>query len=336
MTVTERTRRHQRNGGLEDLLQLLNADLSVIGDQTLPADRTPPQPTVFLVGCARSGTTLALQWLSQLGHFSWPSNLISRFYAAPWVGARVQQMLTDPAYDFRGELTLEAAMAPQPYASQLGKTRGLLAPNEFWYWWRRFLPDGPTHCLSDEQLSGVDRARLRAELATWQDVTGKPLAMKALIMNWNLPWLAETVPGSVFVHVTRDRFFHAQSLWEARREFHGDQRIWYSFLPLEYPQLQELRVADQIAGQIHHTETAIARGLAQIASERQLQVAYEDLCASPDRVYQDVRKMLAAQDHSVSAIYSGPKSFPVSRTMRLNEADQDALHTAWRAYPDAI
>ncbi len=205
-----------------------------------------------------------------------------------------------------------------------------------WYWWRRFLPEGPTHCLNADQLAGVDQARLRAELAAWQDVTGKPLAMKALIMNWNLPWLAAAVPGSVFVHITRDRFLNGQSLWEARRNFHGDEQAWYSFRPAEHPQLKVLPVADQIAGQIHHTEAAIARGLAQIAPERQLTVAYEDLCACPRQVHHDLQQMLAAQDHAIPTAYAGPKSFAVSQTVRLNMADEAALRAAWRAYPDAI
>ncbi len=137
MTPATRTRTHQRNHGLETLLGDLNTDLAHIGDATLSAYSAPARPTVFLVGCARSGTTLALQWLSSLGHFSWPTNLISRFHTAPWVGERVQQMLTNPDYDFRGELTLDTPVNPAPYTSRLGKTRGLLAPNEFWYWWRR-------------------------------------------------------------------------------------------------------------------------------------------------------------------------------------------------------
>ncbi|MFT5232592.1 MAG: hypothetical protein ACI9UQ_000614 [Candidatus Krumholzibacteriia bacterium] len=333
MKTAHRTTEHQRNHNLEDLLGHLNADLGQIGDAALTADTKPTLPTVFLVGCARSGTSLALQWLSSLGQFSWPTNFISRFYAAPWVGERVQQMLTNPDYDFRGELTLDRPSDPDPFVSHLGKTHGLLAPNEFWYWWRRFLPEAASsHYLSDDQLAQIDSPRLCAELAAWQAVTHKPLAMKALIMNWNLPWLAEAVPGSVFIHITRDRFMNTQSLLEARRDFHGTAETWYSFRPPQYDQLKDLAPVEQVAGQIHHTESAVTAGLARIAPERQLTLAYEDLCANPLQVYEEIRKMMATQGCPLPASYEGPESFAANGQIRLDEADQAAVHRAWQAY----
>lgn len=333
MMSSDRATLHQRNAGLEDLLQRLNTDLSTCGADALAPYTTPALPTVFLVGCARSGTTLALQWLSHLNAFTWPTNFVSRFYAAPWVGERVQQMLTDPAYDFRGELTLETRVDPVPFTSHLGKTRGLTAPNEFWYWWRRFLPEGPTHCLTDAQLASVAGDRLSAELAAWQDVTRKPLAMKALIMNWNLPWLADAVPGGVFLHVTRDRLLNAQSLWEARREYCGDLKGWYSFKPAQYAELRDLPAAAQIAGQIHYTEAAVADGLAAIAPERRLHITYEELCESPQRVYRKLREVLAHQGCPLPESYAGPKFFPASRKLRLDPDDLAALQAAIQAYP---
>ncbi len=328
----ERAAPHQRNLRLEEILGHLNTDLGLIDDSALAGHTSPTKPTIFLVGCARSGTTLALQWLNHLGHFCAPTNFVSRFYAAPWVGERVQQMLTNPDCDFRGELTLDTAVDPAPFTSQLGKTRGLLAPNEFWYWWRRFLPEAPTHCLSAAQLAGVDDRRLCAELAAWQSVTNRPLVMKALIMNWNLPWLAAAVPGSVFVHITRDRIMNSQSLLEARRSHLGDVESWYSFRPAEYEQLKDLPAPEQVAGQIHHTEAAISAGLADIAPDRQLHLTYEKLCQSPKEVYQDLQRLLAARDCTVSEVYEGPKFFPVSKKIRLDEVELMALREAWRAY----
>lgn len=333
MITAERTTQHRRNTRLEDLLTGLNTDLGLIGDASLKDVTAPTRPTVFLVGCARSGTTLALQWLSGLGEFQWPSNLISRFHAAPWVGQRVQLMLTDPAYDFQGELTLDTDTDPAPFTSKLGKTRGLLAPNEFWYWWRRFLPERETHCLSEADLAQVDGRRLAAELAAWQQVGDKPLAMKAMIMNWNLPWLAAAVPGSVFLHITREPFFNGQSLLESRRDFHGDARAWYSFKPAEYETLKDLAPAEQVAGQIHCTEAAIARGLAEIPAGRQLQVAYEDLCRNPGGVYEALRGVMTGQGCELPEEYTGAKFFPVSRKIRLSEPEQAALRLACEAYP---
>ena len=51
---------------------------------------------VFVVGALRSGTTLFTQWLATTGLTAYPTNLLSRFYGAPLVGAKIQQLLTDP------------------------------------------------------------------------------------------------------------------------------------------------------------------------------------------------------------------------------------------------
>ncbi len=333
MTTTNRMTEHQRNDNLERLLSHLNADLARIGEPALPEGSTPTKPTVFLVGCARSGTTLALQWLANLGHFSWPTNFISRFHAAPWVGARVQQMLADPDYDFRGELTLGTALNPDPFASRLGKTQGLMAPNEFWYWWRRFLPESDTHQLNSRELASIDQRRLCAELAAWQQVTNKPLALKALIMNENLEWLAEAVPGSVFIHVTRDRFMNAQSLLEARRAFHGDINAWYSFRPAAYALLKDLPAAEQVVGQIHHTEAAIAKGLAEVSPERQLVISYKELCRNPQQIYAQLQALMSQQGCPLPETYQGPAAFPARQNVRLDDSEAASVHQAWKAYP---
>src|SRR4030095_4024262 len=104
-----------------------------------------------------------MQWLANTGVVSYPTNILSRFFGAPVIGAQIQCLLTKPPYNFRNELLdFNSAI---PFESEVGKTRGALSPNEFWYFWRRFLPFGELDWLPDEHLMEVvDRKQLVAEL----------------------------------------------------------------------------------------------------------------------------------------------------------------------------
>ena len=325
-----RAERHRRNPALERLLAELAADLAPAAAAVHARGGAPRRPVVLVVGCPRSGTTLLYQWLAAGGGLAYPSNLVSRFFAAPWIGARVHRLLTDPACDHQGELTLERPLDPAPYRSRLGKTRGLAAPHEFWYWWRRFLPEGPTHALTPAQEAAVNTAALRAELAAWEEAAGRPLLLKALILDWNLPWLARVLPTALFLHVRRDPLWTMQSLLLARRSHTGRWDRWYSFRPPAYARLRALPPAEQVAGQVHATVTGVERGLAAVAPTRWLEIDYGELCRRPAAVHARVRNLLRAHGEELPP-YTGPDSFPERRERRLPAGLFDRLPRAWQA-----
>ena len=152
-----------RNADLEKLLAELNTLLGNAEDQVLEDFHHPRFPLVMVVGAPRSGTTLMMQWLANSGAFAYPSNLLSRFYQAPYIGAKIQQLLTDPRFAFRDELQEWRQMEPN-WENELGKTSGTLAPNEFWYFWRRFFSYPDVQFLDDAALAQVDIPTLAAEL----------------------------------------------------------------------------------------------------------------------------------------------------------------------------
>src|SRR5690606_6790054 len=130
---------------------------------------------IFVVGALRSGTTLLTQWLADSGMVAYPTNLLSRFYAAPLVGAKIQLLLTDPRYNFRNEIL--DFNGEINFSSENGKTQGALAPNEFWYFWRRFLPFDEFDYMPPEELR--QRANLegfRDELNALANIFNKPFA----------------------------------------------------------------------------------------------------------------------------------------------------------------
>jgi hypothetical protein len=322
-------RAHRRNPVLERLLGELTRDLDA-ESRPVPARREAPcHPTVLVVGCPRSGTTLCYQWLAATGTFTYPTNFVSRFPTAPWTGERIQRLLTDRHCDQGGELGLDAAVT-EPYASHLGKTRGPFAPHEFRCWWRRFLPAGETHFLDEEQLAAVDTDRFRRELAAWEEVRDLPLLMKGLILDWNLPWLAATLPETVFVFVRRDPFFTMQSLLSARREFSGDEDRWYGFRPPTYPEVAGRSAAEQVAVQVHDTETAVRRGLADVEPDRRLEITYEELCSDPAWLYERLVVKLERRGYRRARSYEGPVRFPASAKIIVDTEREAELRAAWK------
>lgn len=294
-----RRRRHERNPELEALLGEINSVLEIPERKILRRHEAPKYPVVCIVGCARSGTTLMLQWLARSGVFAYPTNILSRFFAAPYIGARIQEMLT--RHDFRGEIfDFKPEVA---FASELGKTQGALAPNEFWYFWRRFFHFGEIQRLSPGELRRADSRTFVRELAALESALGKPVALKAMIMNWNLEHLDSILDRAVFVFVKRDPVFNIQSLLEARMNYFGDLGSWYSFKPPEYRFLRNWPPIEQVAGQVFFTNNAVEQGLTKIAPQKQLVVDYESFCANPQRTLQRLKARVRGQG------FSGPFSF---------------------------
>ena len=316
----------RRNPRLEALLAEL-AELLTPVQERLTADAEPPRlPLVLVVGAPRSGTTLMTQWLAASGAFAYPTNLLSRFSFAPALGARIQRLLTDPAFAFRDELfDLGGGF---DFSSQLGKTRGALAPNELWYFWRRFVPVVEPRALEPDERAGIDLDGLRRELGALEAAIERPLAAKGMILQYDLDLFAPALSTALFLFVRRDPVHNAQSLLQARERFWGDRARWYSCMPRETDALKTLDPHRQVAGQVHFTNLAIERGLAAVGDERGLAVDYEAFCADPQAAWSALRGRLAGAAE-LPARHPGPARFDTTNTDRLPADDVRALEQAF-------
>jgi len=305
-----RTQAFRRNVELEGLLHTVNHLLSCSEQAALAhySSKDEDYPIVFIMGPLRSGTTLFTQWLASTGIVAYPTNLLSRFYAAPVIGAHVQLLLTDQRFNFRDEIL--DFNSPISFESENGKTKGALAPNEFWYFWRRFLPFGEMDWLSDEELRRqVDSQTLVGELTALSRVFGKPFALKAMILNYNISFLDSVFAKAVFVQIRRDPVMNIASILNARKRQLGSESEWYSFKIPEYPQLQGLDPITQSAGQLHYINQAVTAGMEKVVAARKLTVDYEDFCANPAGIFSELCEKLGVENTN----YQGPDSFHVSR-----------------------
>lgn len=311
-----RVKAFKRNNDLEGLLGTLSELLTCSERAALEhySSGEEDYPIVFVMGPLRSGTTLFMQWLASTSLIAYPSNLLSRFYAAPVIGAQIQMLLTDPRFNFRDEIL--DFNSPISFESENGKTKGALAPNEFWYFWRRFLPFGELDWLADDELFRVvDRKTLVAELTTLTRVFGKPFALKSMILNYNIPFLDAIFKKALFVQIKREPVDNVASILDARKRQLGSENEWYSFKIPEYLILKDLDPITQAAGQVQYINKAIAQGMATVDESRKMMVQYEDFCRNPSQVFDELIDKLGIE--KVEGSNGGAMQF-----MPTRQADQ--------------
>lgn len=306
-----RTQQFRRNILLEQLLSELNADLKLSEGELIGSNlnQKMPFPLILIMGPLRSGTTLFSQWLANSGLVAYPTNLLSRFYQAPILGSKIQLLLTDPRFNFRDELGEFAQQAE--YRSENGKTKGVLAPNEFWYFWRRFLSDPQRDVWSDEELKqNMDIATMRAELIGMMSVFQQPFAAKGMLFNYNIPFLNSILEKVIFVQIKRDPVSNVASVLDARKRQLGSESQWYSFQIPEYEALKDLDPMTQVSGQIHHINNAVDNGISSVDESRKLIVQYEEFCENPEYFFDELAAKLGLNNPR----YKGPSKFELSRT----------------------
>jgi len=278
MKNSERSNQYKRNDNLERTLKELEELLGPVEGAVSERFDEPSLPQVFIIGCARSGTTLLFQYLASSGLFSYPSNIISRFYYAPYIGAKIQSLLYD--LDDKGELL--GATKDIAYHSDLGKTKGPVQPHEFWYFWNRFVQFEENQVISQTNKEKMDIAHLRREVAAFESVKNRPILMKAMNFNWELDFLASIFPNAYFIHVKREVVFNAQSLLLSREKYFDDRNKWYSFRPPEFEKYDQMSALEQVVSQVKDVHQAIDS--CDELSHRIFEVKYEQFCLNPKNV----------------------------------------------------
>jgi len=314
-----RTRAYKRNEDLLSALSKVNTAIKPIsiGNQEVELQHAP----IFIMGCARSGSTLLMQWLANTRMFTFPSNLISRFYSNPAFGAYVQKILLE--YDDKNQIFNEKELQEvNRYQSNLGHSKGPLAPSEFWYFWRQHFQFGEINFLKDEELDKVNTIFFLNQLSSFEAVDEKPLLLKGMILNWNIPFLYRHLPNAIFIHLERDPFFVAQSLIESRIKFFDDINKWWSFKPKEYDILKNKSPYEQVVGQVYFTNKAILEGIENLPKKNKIHVRYEEFCERPKEIFDAILKKVFPNK---IVPYNGEDYFNVENRIRLNIKEEKQI-----------
>ncbi|MGV6852785.1 MAG: sulfotransferase [bacterium] len=282
---------YRKNKNLEHLICEINHLLGSANEELVERFCGTKHPVILVVGAPRSGTTLLLQWLSSMPELCYPTNLLSRFYGAPLIGAKIQQLLTDPDYSYGDELS-DIARSTH-FVSNLGKTTGALEPNEFWYFWRRFFKYEVPQYFNPKEISKDLIDQFNIELNSLMKIFGKPIVMKGMHVQYNLDFINKTMDNVLFVHIERDLVQNINSLIKARLKYSGDINEWYSVIPTNYDSIKDLDPYCQVAGQVINTNEVIGSALEKI--DNKVCIKYEQFCRNPlillDKIESKIQKM---------------------------------------------
>lgn len=287
----------------------------------------PKLPVVLIVGNSRSGSTLLTQALAASGDFSYPSNVLNRFAYAPSIGAMIQLMLFNKEYAYLDELA--DIQSSGGFNSQLGKTDGAMGINEFYHFWRRFIPNFDLGYLDQKDLGKTDIPGLRSELAAMEAVFERPFMCKGKAIQYNIQVFAEYMPELFFIHIERDPLFVMQSILQGRRNFYRSEAVWFGVKPAEYQELKSMDIYHQVAGQVFYTDLAIHTQLAALDPGRSIHCSYEEFCAAPSNFYDRLTAALAQNGCNLFPYHLEETHFLNSNTQKIKSSELSNLQSAY-------
>ncbi len=281
-TDDSRLETFRRPGAAEEFIAHLNTCFGM-GERAATAGlgEAPEFPSLFVIGAPRSGTTVLMQWLANWPAFGVPTNLLARFHQAPYLGGLVQRLLTDQNLGYLDELAIPGA-DQAGFQSVIGKTAGILSPHEFFYLWRRFFPLDRGRALTDAERKLADPAGFARALRHLEAALTKPLAMKAIIMQYEIALIAAAVPKSVFLFTRRDEVGNCDSILESRKRVHGSAEEWFSVKPPGIDRFLTESPVVQVAAQVALTNDLISGQLQRLDPARVIQTDHEAFCDSPE------------------------------------------------------
>lgn len=322
----KRTEKFQPNDRLETLIHELSKHLTPVQNQINDNYTAPKKPVLAVIGCPRSGTTFMTQLLEATGAVSYPSNLLSRFAYAPYVGALIQRLLLDPEYDLGGEFS--DLRVNNAFSSNVGKTSGAVGINEFFHFWRKFLPNYDPGYIGKDDLDKVDIQAMKKELGSIEAVFEKPIVSKAMMLQYNLDFFAKKMPEIKFIYIKRNPKYLMQSVKQARLKYYDNEGIWWSVKPKEYSFLKDLSPDHQVAGQVLYTHKTISMHGAKLSKEQFFEVAYEDVCRNPKEVLNNIAKQFDMQYlvHDLSRVAD---TYKCGNSIRLSNEQIDNLQKCY-------
>jgi len=321
----------EKNLNLENILRQINSLLEPVEKEKMQLKGNDfSVPSILQIGSPRSGTTFFTQWMASNGVFSNPTNFLSRFYGAPYIGALIYEMLVNPKYNYRNEF-IDIANNFE-FKSEIGKTKGFNAPHEFWYFWRNNFkfPDVPVP--NSIFLKSADFNSFNQELSLIQQVFNKPFTIKAHIVNWYLESVSNNMKNAIYIHIPRNPVANIRSLMRARKNWTGDINKWFSWKPREYSAIKDLDVYHQVAGQIYFIEKTILEDRKYLG-DRYLMFSYEELCNNPEEIYHKVlNKVNQFSQKKIKKSYTGEKQFTISNPK--TEFDDKKIEKAYQYFID--
>jgi hypothetical protein len=268
-------------------------------------ERPLSHPPIFFLGAPRSGSTLAVQVITDTLDVGYISNRHCQWFGAPVLAEQLFHPTKDrPRSDFQ---------------SRQGTTEGSYAPAECGEWWYRFFRRKPPYVTLDEVCPRRMR-QLRRSVAALTNAFDRPILFKNLYASLRVRAIAHYFPESLFIVTHRNEVDNGHSLLEARYQRFQDYDPWLSVEPPEIDLLKKLPAHEQVIEQIRHTHLTIDRdfGFAGISDTRRFDLVYEDFCDNPGKILEQFQDFLSKNECKVIQRAEPPSRFKPRRKVRID------------------
>jgi Sulfotransferase family len=259
----------------------------------------PRLPLIFICGAPRSGTTLVEQVLIQQLPVAFINNLTAIFPRAPLTANRL----------FR-----PATRRTTSYHNFYGKTEGLAGPNDGLHLWDRWL--GADRMRTRTSLTPQEQRDMRRFFGAMEQLFGKPILTKNNNLNACASLVAEVFDQAVFICMTREPLYLAQSLLRARSDIHGGEDVPYGLTSPAASASDSTGVIEDVCRQALYHERLAQEQRDRIGPRRFWTVRYETFCQDPSALVEAVAVKVLGQPPAAAPARLPP--FAVSNAIRMD------------------
>lgn len=283
MLNKDRSHYHKKVSEVEQTLKELKGLLKEVNDKATK-ETAPNFPNIYILGCARSGTTLLFQLLCKYLDVTYPTNFLSRFSYAPYIGAKIQYLMND--LDDKKELL--STYADFDLTSNLGKTKGPLAPHEFWYYWRSIFDIDNLGYVKNMNKKNI--SSFHDGIDSIKSVFKKPMVLKGMIANTSISKIVKNRPDDIIIYIKREIEYNAQSLYKSRLKYFNDPSKWYSFcIPTQEKYYSPIH---EVVSQVEITNRLIEDEVKKIPTHQLIECNYENIGEKLIPILTDISKRL--------------------------------------------
>lgn len=262
-------------------------------------------PPIFFLGAPRSGTTLAMQVITDVFDIGYLSNFHGKYFGAP----ALAEIIFHPI-DGRPRSS---------YQSVHGKTNTPYDPSECGEWWYRFFRRSPRYVdlagASDHKMK-----RFRGSVVSLVQAFGRPVLFKNPHAALRIQPIAKYIPESLFIIMERDELDNAHSLLEVRKRVYDDYERWWSMEPPAVKELESLPAHQQVVEQIRHIYSTIDNDLdvSNVNPSACFKLSYEKLCLDPEKEMDRLDAFFRANGCQIERRFAPPSPFCRRNEIRID------------------
>lgn len=263
-------------------------------------------PPIFFLGAPRSGSTLAIQTITDCLDLGYISNSHANWYGFPGLA----EFLFKPT----------AKRPSSDYTSHHGIARGGYAPSECGNWWYRFFRTHPSYVgLNDVDVKKMEL--FRKSISALTNSFDRPVIFKNLYASLRIIPITHFIPESLFIITHRDEIDNGHSLLEVRKKVFGNYKTWWSMKPPGHEKLDDLPPCKQVIEQIRHIQDLIKRDLknAKVPKSRIFHISFDELCSNPNHLIKRFKGFLTRNGCQVKRIGYPPDNFKQRASINIED-----------------